>query len=145
MSKFELTKSIEATKLNLRTGIPTSDPPVTIPFGAIVQDPVVDRDFRKFTYLGQRYRCADEMFRIAAAAISEPDAQPAPASATEPVESAPAAQELAAEEPASVAWERLGSNWLPLMRTKVPGGWLVALGDGTTALAFYPDPDHHWR
>jgi hypothetical protein len=139
MSKFELTKSIEATKLNLRTGIPTSDPPVTIPFGAIVQDPVEDRDFRKFTYLGERYRCADEMFRIAAAAISESEEQPAPAPAPVPA-AAPAA-----EEPASVAWERLGSNWLPLMRTKVPGGWLVALGAGTTALAFYPDPDHHWR
>jgi hypothetical protein len=142
MSKFELTKSIEATQLNLRTGIPTSDPLVTIPFGAIVQDPVEDRDVRKFTYLGQRYQCPDEMFRLAAAAISEPDAQPAPA--PKPPEPVPAAVP-AAEEPGSIFWERLGSNWLPLMRTEVPGGWLVALGAGGAAFAFYPDPDHHWR
>jgi hypothetical protein len=140
MPKYELTKTIEARKLNPRTEIPTSDPLVTIPFGAIISDAVVDRDVRKFSYLGLRYQCPDEVFRVAAVAIrkSQP-AQPGEA-AVEPVPGKPA------PEPPAVSWERLTSdNWKGLMRTRVPGGWLVALADDSSALAFYADPDHRWR
>ncbi len=144
MPKFELTKSIEATKLNPRTEIPTSDPPVTIPFGAIIDNVTRDRDDRKFSYLGQRYRCTDEMFQVAtvpvggAAAESEPEAaatgQPAPEAAAEPAPAQPA-----------IVWERMTANWRDLMRLEVPGGWLVALRDSSASPSFYPDPDHRWR
>jgi hypothetical protein len=141
MSKFELTKTIEARKLNPRTGIPTTGHPVTIPFGAIVEDPVQDRDIRKFTYLGDPYQCPDEMFRVCTVAIADtrrapkPGAQPAPVE--EPV--TPPAEE------AGVVWEEVTSNWLPMRRAKVAGGWLVALGDSGAGLVFYADPKHQWR
>lgn len=142
MSKFELTKTIEARKLNPRTGIPTSDFLVTIPFGAIVQDPVKDRDVRKFTYLGEPYQCTDEMFRVSTVAISE--AQPAPKPEVPAAEPQAAAEPEAAPAEPAVVWERLTSNWLPLRRTKVAGGWLVALGDAGAGLVFYADPEHRW-
>jgi hypothetical protein len=144
MSKFELTKTIEARKLNPRTRIPTTGHPVTIPFGAIVQDAVQDRDVRKFTYLGDPYQCPDEMFRVCTVAIAETrpaakaEAQPAPAPEA-------AAEESRAAEGDGVAWEQVPSNWLPMRRAKVAGGWLVALGDSGAGLVFYADPKHQWR
>jgi hypothetical protein len=149
MSKFELIKSIEARKLNPRTGIPTTDPPVTIPFGAILEDVTQDRDDSKFSYLGQRYQCPEEAFRTATVTVAtgtSPQArQPQPETAA-PAQFAPVP--LAPEQPAceaAVSWERVTSNWRDLMRLKVPGGWLVALADANTSPAFYPDPDHRWR
>ena len=38
VAKFSLNKSIEARKLNKRTGAPTTDPEVTIPYGALVDN-----------------------------------------------------------------------------------------------------------
>ena len=29
-------------------------------------------------------------------------------------------------------------------RSKVPGGWLVLVREGTNGLTFYPDPEHKW-
>ena len=55
MAKFELTKSIEARKLNKRTMIPAGSQTYTIPFGAIIENRQVDRDDEKFTYLGEPY------------------------------------------------------------------------------------------
>lgn len=56
MAKFELTKTLEARKLHKRTLAPLSDPPVTIPFGAIIENLQNDRDFEKFYYLGEPYQ-----------------------------------------------------------------------------------------
>jgi hypothetical protein len=153
MSKYELTKSIEARKLNPRTGIPTSDPLVTIPFGAIIQDVTQDRDDRKFSYLGLRYQCTDEVFRVATVAVDSPSGAAGP-QASQPKLEAPAPADPAAAEPASAApapeqpavfWERLSSNGRDLMRVRVPGGWLVALADSNASPGFYPDPRHQWR
>ncbi len=110
MAKFELTKTIEARKLNKRTGIP---------FGAILENPAEDRDVVKFTYLGEPYQCPEEVFRVASAAI----------------EAAPAAP-----PPPKLQWQGLTPEGV--LRAKVPGGWLVAIGAG--ALTFYSDPDHAW-
>ena len=134
MPKFELAKSIEATPLNKRTLIPATDPPVTIPFGAIVDHIEQDRGFDKFSYLGQPYRCAHDLWKAATRART-PEPLPEPA----------------CDEPAVMAdggkpgllWEDLGSNHFAVRRAKVPGGWLISVaGDG---VAFYPDPGHAWN
>ena len=135
MNKFSLTKSIEAKKLNKRTLIPLTDPEVTIPFGAIIENVEADRDMERFTYNGDPYRCPHD--RLASAM--------APAGASAPANAAaesPAAAENPAPEQAALQWEPLDSSHGSLMRAKVPGGWLVALGGA--GLAFYPDPGHQW-
>ncbi len=135
MPKFELKKTIDATKLNPRTKIPVTGPPVTISFGAIIEDVEQDRDYAKFTNLGQPYRCSWDIF--SAALDWKPLAEtvavgPAPAKAAE--ENQPAAPQ--------VTWETLRSSGVhSVSRTKVPGGWLV-LVDGSAT--FLPDPKHKW-
>jgi hypothetical protein len=55
MAKFELTKSIEARKLNPRNRQPIGLP-VTIPFGAILDKVARERDMVEFNYLGEPYQ-----------------------------------------------------------------------------------------
>jgi hypothetical protein len=55
MAKFELTKSIEARKLNPRNRQPVGLP-VTIPFGAILDKVAHERDMVEFTYLAELYQ-----------------------------------------------------------------------------------------
>lgn len=52
MAKFELIKSIEARKLNPRNRQPIGLP-LTIPYGAIVDKIVRERDMVEFDYLGE--------------------------------------------------------------------------------------------
>jgi hypothetical protein len=61
MSKCELTKTIEATRLNKRTMRPLGGLPVTIPYGAMLEDVTVDRDNRRFVYLGEPYECPESV------------------------------------------------------------------------------------
>jgi hypothetical protein len=134
MDKFTLTKTIEARKLNPRTKVPTGEPPVTIPFGAIIQDLIEDRDIVKFSYLGEPYQCLAEVLQVAMAPI-QPARKEAGAAAAPP------------ETPASAAklqWQLLQSSHGEILRAKVPGGWLILAAGGGGALAFYPDPDHRW-
>ncbi len=148
MSKYELIKSIEGQRLNPRTGIPTTDPPVSIPFGGIIQDITPDRDMDKFVYLGQRYQCPHDILESAIAPIGAPHAQttaavqePAPAATSEAPREAQAA--AAAPAPANgpkLVWEPLDSS-RACSRAKVPGGWLICTD---AALAFYPDSKHSW-
>lgn len=65
MASVELTKSIEARKLNKRTMRPVSTDWVTLPFGAILEDLTEDRDDVKFYYLGEPYMCPAEAVRDA--------------------------------------------------------------------------------
>ena len=48
--------------------------------------------------------------------------------------------------PDRLSWERLNGDgeatWAIAARTRVPGGWLVAVRD--TGVTFYPDPGHQW-
>ena len=59
MAKCELTKTIEATRLNKRTMRPLGELPVTIPYGAMIDNVTVDRDQRRFFYLGEPYECPE--------------------------------------------------------------------------------------
>jgi hypothetical protein len=57
MSKAELTKTIEAIKLNPRTLRPLTPEKFTIPYGAILDKLVRDRDMQQFHYLGEPFEC----------------------------------------------------------------------------------------
>ena len=60
MQKYELTKTIEAIKLNKRTLRPLGPDKFTIPYGSVISDVTEERDRRKFFYLGEPYEC-DEL------------------------------------------------------------------------------------
>jgi len=55
MSKFEITKTVEAVKLNKRTMRVQDERYHTIPYGSIVNDVVRNQDKVRFTYLGEPY------------------------------------------------------------------------------------------
>jgi len=55
MAKFELTKSIEARKLNPRTKVPLNEYQ-TIPFGAIIDELVDAGDAQQFAYLREYFQ-----------------------------------------------------------------------------------------
>lgn len=131
MAKVSLSKTIEATKLNKRTGFPEPGPEVTIPFGAVVEHVETDRDSEKFNYLGEPYRCKHDLWMSAAAG---------PGAANAPVRTTP--EGPPPPDQPKLVWESLLSSHHSLTRTRVPGGWLVALGGAS--LAFYPDPAHDW-
>jgi hypothetical protein len=138
---ISLTKLIEATKLHPRTGLSLGLPPVTVPYGALIEPVGSDRDRERFTYLGELYECKRDLFLSATGGAKS---APVEAAVEEPAHS-PAA-ESAPEAPAPsgprLAWERVGSSNYTVMRTPVPGGWLVALnGNGVT---FLPDAKHQW-
>lgn len=82
----------------------------------------------RFTHHGEPYRCPHDVL----------------ASAIEKEKAAPAAAVQAAPEKATMQWEPLESGQVPLLRAKVPGGWLVAASGGA-GLAYYPDPQHQWN
>lgn len=134
MDKFGLTKSIEAGKLNKRTGVPTGEPMVTIPFGAIIENLVEDRDVIKFAYHGDPYQCPGDVLRGATVPIQRAKKE-APVAAVLPEAPSPEAR---------LQWERVSSSHREILRAKVPGGWLLLAGGGSDALAFYPDPKHLW-
>jgi hypothetical protein len=132
LAKVELNKSIEARKLNQRTGLPMTGPEVTIPYGAIIEHVATDRDREKFHYLGELYSCSHEVF-VSAVNTAAPAAQAEQAAPSEPV---------TLPSKAKLEWEPLESSDLALLRAKVPGGWLVALAGAS--VTFYPDPEHQW-
>jgi hypothetical protein len=68
MTKFELTKSIEARKLNPRTKVPLNDY-YTIPFGAIIENLVDEGDAEQFSYLGEYYQYPREDLKAASRPI----------------------------------------------------------------------------
>jgi len=55
MPKFELTKTIEAAKLNPRTLRPLGPIKSTIPYGAVLEKLTLDRDMQQFHYLNEPY------------------------------------------------------------------------------------------
>ena len=133
MPKQTLNKSIFAKKLHHRTLTPLSEPEITIPFGAIIEDARLDRDMMVFYYLTEPYTCPREAFQSAVAgggAKEEKAATPGRVAAPDP-------------EPVKLQFEALSSNVNGLSRARVPGGWLVAPGQG--GVAFYPDAKHVWK
>ena len=131
MDKFTLTKSIEAKKLNPRTRVPTGEPSVTVPFGAIIQDLLENRGVIKFLYLGEPFQCPEEVLKTAIAPVQRVAKEAAVA----------AAPSAAPSSEATLQWLQVKSNLRDVVRAKVPGGWLVLVAG---ALAFYPDPKHRW-
>ena len=77
MAKFELTKNIEAKKLNKRTGVPTGGPPVTIPYGAIIDDLTEEMHLVKFLYLGEPFQSTREVMSSATTPIHSRPAETA--------------------------------------------------------------------
>jgi hypothetical protein len=143
MASFEFIKTIEARKLNKRSGLPLNEPAVPIPYSAIVEKEEERWDFVKFKYLGERYQCATPTWQEAARSYGEASAAETavaevPASLASPASATPAA----APKDVQVKWEELTSSHQAVLRAKLKGGWLVSVrGSG---LAFYPDPKHAW-
>ena len=136
MLKLEVTKTIEARRLNKRTRQTTSEPPVTIPYGAILSDIVENRDSVEFQYLSELYNCKAEVLRSASHVL---DGAPASTSAPTSVTSAPPPPEI------TFFWEKLNSGAVLTARAKLPGGWLIAVGENSSrSIAFFPDPAHTW-
>jgi hypothetical protein len=132
MPSFELQKSIEATKLDKRSGLPLEN--CTVPYGAIIHDLREDGSWQKFIFLGDPYRCKPAELDRALKAIGEGDSEVAEADGT-----------AAATAPAyRMVWEEVSSS-LKMRRAKVPGGWLlILLGASGNSLSFYPDSGHEW-
>lgn len=133
MARFEVLKSIEAKKLNPRSGLPLNEPPVTIPFSAIIENLREDRDLIKFTWLGQHYHCAESVLRPAIKPLDDRGVLMGEAGRAE-------TQAESSPEP-DIRWEELRSTRGAVLRAKIPGGWLVSLGQQIT---FVPDAAHAW-
>jgi hypothetical protein len=133
-----LNKSIGATHLNKKTGVPWSEPEANIPYGAIVQYVGSDGRNERFTYMTELYRCPADVlaFALDGGRIPREDEASPPEAVQDP---GPASNP--APEP-TLKFEPLAAGSCAIARAKVPGGWLVA--NGATGLAFYPDPEHSW-
>jgi hypothetical protein len=57
MPRFELSKTIEAVKLNPRTLRALTSEKFSIPYGAILDKLARDREMQQFHYLGEPYEC----------------------------------------------------------------------------------------
>jgi hypothetical protein len=129
-----LNKTIAARKLHPRTMTALPDQEVTIPYGAIIENVVQDRDVVTFNYLSEPYRCPCDVFQSAVVGGAKSTAG----------SGAPAAHAPAKEVPApALQFEPLRAGVEGLSRAKVPGGWLIATVQG--GMTFYPDADHAWN
>jgi hypothetical protein len=139
MARLEVIKTIEARKLNRRTRLAMSEPPVTIPYGAILDEVVENRDSLEFLYLGELYQADGGTLRAASHRL-----ETAPAVAAVTASAAATPTSPAAAEPVFV-WEKVSSNAFAVARAKLAGGWLIAVGEGAGLnVTFYPDPLHTW-
>jgi hypothetical protein len=59
MSRYEITKTVEAVKLNKRTLRPLSKFGTTIPYGSVVTEVTPDGDLIRFLYLGEYYEAPE--------------------------------------------------------------------------------------
>jgi hypothetical protein len=144
MARYELTKSIEARKLNPRSGLPLGEPAVTVPYSAILEKVEESWDLVKFSYLGLRYQCPTPTFKEAARLYGADADQATSAAADGGADGMEVGAEpmAASAKEAMMQWEELSSSQQKVLRAKVPGGWLVAMrGSG---LCFLPDPSHEW-
>ena len=145
MAKFEFTKTLEANKLNKRTGSPLNEFR-TISYGAVIENLEEDGDYLRFTFLGEPYRIKEDVLRSALRPIDA--GTPSAAHPAAPRAAAPAATEAAPPPPPPVPAAEITFHWedlkadIRVRRAKVPGGWLVAAGGA--GLAYYPDPEHQW-
>jgi hypothetical protein len=139
---LSLTKLIEATKIQPRTGLSLGLPPVSVPYGALVEPVSSERDRQRFTYLGDLYECTCDLF-LSATGGSRSESPASAESAPEPahapvVEKAP---EPAAPSGPRLEWDPVNSSEYSVRRAAVPGGWLVTVN---AAVIFVPDIKHRW-
>ncbi|MDX2154794.1 MAG: hypothetical protein SFV54_28890 [Bryobacteraceae bacterium] len=152
MASFELPKTIEGRKLNKRTMRPTGEPWQPIPFGTLLHEVKHVGDTITYRFLGEPFqsRWSDVDVMLKNFDFDAPDAVPGAASpAASTAVSAAAPQPALAEEPQpelpSLRWERLRSPGLDTLRAKVPGGWLLSVGNGPSrGVTFLPDAEHQW-
>ncbi|HWC98984.1 MAG TPA: hypothetical protein VG456_19625 [Candidatus Sulfopaludibacter sp.] len=138
--KLTLNKSIEAKKLNKRTGAPSTEPESTVPYGALIDHQGRDGNAERFLYMGELFRCAHDVLASAleggkvpkAAAAEPPDTAADTAASSEPTPAQP-----------RLEFEALGSTHHSVSRAKVPGGWLVVVGG--SGITFLPDSGHEWN
>ena len=131
MAKFEFTKTLEANKLNKRTGSPINEIK-TISYGAVIDNLEEDGDYLKFTFLGEPYRIREDILRSALRPVGGGEAGATPIFVR---------GSRAGRRSDLFLWQDLKSD-VRMRRAKVTGGWLVAVtGAGLT---FYPDPGHEW-
>jgi hypothetical protein len=136
-----LTKMIEATKVHPRTGLPLGVPPVTVPYGALVEPRDVERDRQRFLYLGELHECKLDLF-LSATGGGKSGSADAAALEPPPASEAETAPEPEASSGPRLQWDRVNSSNYTVTRTAVPGGWLVALNG--SGLTFVPDAKHLW-
>lgn len=134
MAKLEATKTIEAKKMNKRNRQTLTEPPITIPYGAILDDVIENREMMEFLYLGELYCCKAEVLRSASRPLEVSQSVTSPSGGT---------SLAAAPAPVTFVWEKLNSGSIPTLRAKVQGGWFVAVGD-SRSVTFYPDSSHTW-
>jgi hypothetical protein len=138
LAKLEMTKSIEARKLNKRTRQLLAEHPITIPYGGILDEITDNGDIVSFHYLGEYYQCRSEILRSASHVLDG-------GAGTAPAESGAAAASTARPDPVSFVFEKLRGGTESVSRAKLPGGWLISVGEGAArSVAFYPDPEHQW-
>lgn len=144
MARYQVTKSVDARKLHPRSGIPLSEPPVMLPFGAILENLREDRDLFKFSYLGQPYQCEKKALKPAIQHLDGVSSSPAetPAESIAAFDESPSPEEKPAAEP-DIRWHALRTTHSTVLRTKIPGGWLV-MPHGGAGLVFVPDAQHVW-
>lgn len=135
--KLTLIKSIEAKKLNKRTGAPSTEPESTVPYGAIIDYQGPDGGAERFLYMGELFRCAHDLLASAMEGGKIPKTSADDASSP----AAPSAEPASAPKP-RLEFETLASNRPGIARAKVPGGWLVTSGD--SGITFLPDDEHDW-
>jgi hypothetical protein len=135
-----LTKIIEATKLHPRTGLSLGLPPVTVPYGALVEPVGSERDRERFMYLSELFECSRELFQSATGGTSVSIAEMAE---PEPVPIVERAPEPAPATGPRLEWDRVNSSSYSVTRAAVPGGWLVTLNG--SGLTFVPDLKHKWN
>ncbi len=130
--KLTLNKSISATRLNPKSGVPYSEPEANIPFGAILTYIGRDRDMAKFNFMSELYRCPRD---VLASAI---DGGKLPVE-DEAIDEAPAKTNHDAKpvHESALKFEKLDAAPYSIARAKVPGGWLVV--SGNASVAFVPD------
>ena len=116
MAKLEATKTIEAKKMNKRNRQTLAELPVTIPYGAILDEVIENRDMMEFLYLGELYCCKSEILRPASRSLDGSQ------SVIPPSGNLSVAAALA---PVTFVWEKLNSARFRRCgrRCKADGSW----------------------
>ena len=69
--KYRVVKMVEARKLHPKSLIPLSEPPIQLPFTAILEGVKLEREMYRFYYLGQPYQCPQKVLRSAIEKIED--------------------------------------------------------------------------